>query len=65
MSKGFSVIGKPQGRCSESGRAHRAWLQVHHVAAGESGQVNSIKPNESIVALSNVLAFEVYTECIS
>ena len=43
MSKGFSVIGKPQGRCSESGRAHRAWLQVHHVAAGESGKVNSKK----------------------
>ena len=41
MSKGFSVIGKPQGRSSESGRAHRAWLQVHHVEAGESGQVNS------------------------
>ena len=63
MSIGFSVIVKPQGRCSKSGRAHRAWLQVHHVEAGESGQVNS----KTIlnVALSNVLAFEVCTECIS
>merc|ERR1712013_664503 len=30
------------GWCSKSGRAHRAWLQVHHVAAGESGQCDLV-----------------------
>ena len=30
---------KHQGRGAESERGHRAWLQVHHVEAGEPGQV--------------------------
>ena len=28
---------KHQGRGAESERGHRAWLQVHHVEAGEPG----------------------------